>query len=276
MLHWSQEASTGWTRNSWGCSMAKRACLSLMTGLGRERRIGTGRRTESTIRPPAHARCAIRVGPLPARPASARSSRVDAAHARSYAGSSGSAPKAEEHGLQERGSVTSSEFSFLALGLILGLVTGAALVELFRARPPSPHEVRLTVSHNAIPGRSSTLAEDAFIAVGPEPARGGPADRRLTGAPAASGAAERRTNLRYEWPSPPLHRPSMAGAIPIGPRPAGAALRPGRIMAPSLPLTGIPPERSSGPDAQLVGIPISGGNDPVLGPLRTAPPLAPA
>jgi hypothetical protein len=24
MLHWSQEASTGWTRNSWGGSMAKR------------------------------------------------------------------------------------------------------------------------------------------------------------------------------------------------------------------------------------------------------------
>jgi hypothetical protein len=164
--------------------------------------------------------------------------------------------------------VTASEFSFLALGLILGLVTGAALVELFRARPPSPHEVRLTVSHNAIPGRSSTLAEDAFVAVGPEPARGGPADRRLAGAPAASAAAERRTNVRYEWPSPPLHRPSMAGAIPIGPGPGGAALRPGRIMEPSLPLTGIPPGRSSGPDGHLVGIPISGGDDPVLGALR--------
>jgi hypothetical protein len=39
-------------------------------------------------------------------------------------------------------------------------------------------------------------------------------------------------------------------------------------MAPSLPLTGIPAERSSGPDAKLVGIPISGGDDPVLGALR--------
>ena len=40
-------------------------------------------------------------------------------------------------------------------------------------------------------------------------------------------------------------------------------------MAPSLPLTGIPPERSSGPDARLVGIPISGGDDLVLGALRS-------
>ena len=77
--------------------------------------------------------------------------------------------------------MTAGEFSFLALGLILGLVTGAALVELFRARPPAPHEVRLTVSHDAIPRRrASTLADDAFISVGPEPARGGPADRRLS------------------------------------------------------------------------------------------------
>src|SRR4029078_4056632 len=58
MLHWSQEASTGWTRNSWGCSMAKRACLSLMTGLGRERRIGTG--PTHGIYHPSPARCTMR------------------------------------------------------------------------------------------------------------------------------------------------------------------------------------------------------------------------
>ena len=88
--------------------------------------------------------------------------------------------------------MTASEFSFLALGLVLGLVTGAALVELFRARPASSHEVRLTVAHDAIPRRSATLADDAFVAAGPEPARGGPADRRLGGAPATS--ADRRTS----------------------------------------------------------------------------------
>jgi hypothetical protein len=166
--------------------------------------------------------------------------------------------------------VTASEFSFLALGLVLGLVTGAALVELFRARPASSHEVRLTVAHDAIPRRSSTLADDAFVAAGPEPARGGPADRRLGGAPAAAAAAERRTNVRYEWPMPPARRPSMAGAIPIGPGRSGPAPSPGRIMEPALPLTGIPPERTKGPEARMVAIPISGGDDPVLGALRGA------
>jgi hypothetical protein len=167
--------------------------------------------------------------------------------------------------------VTASEFSFLALGLVLGLVAGAALVELFRARPPAGHEVRLTVSHDAIPRRSATLAEDAFVSVGPEPARGGPADRRFAGAGAAAGAVERRTNVRYQWPSPPVGRPSMAGAIPIGPGRREDDARVGQIMEPSLPLTGIPPSRGSGPDA-LLGIAISGGDDPVLGALIGGPP----
>lgn len=164
--------------------------------------------------------------------------------------------------------MTASEFSFLALGLILGLVTGAALVELFRARPPAPHEVRLTVSHDAIPRRPSTLADDAFTSAGPQPARGGPADRRLAGASATSGTAQRRTDVRYEWPSGAVGGPSMAGAIPIGRGPGVAVPVPGRIMLPSLPLTGVPPMRPSGPDGQMVGIPISGGDDPVLGALR--------
>ena len=34
--------------------------------------------------------------------------------------------------------MTASEFSFLALGLILGVVSGAALIEIVRARPPAP------------------------------------------------------------------------------------------------------------------------------------------
>ncbi len=70
----------------------------------------------------------------------------------------------------------------------------------------------------------------------------------------------------------------MAGAIPIGPGPGGDALGPGRVMEPALPLTGIPPKPSSGPDAQLIGIPISGGDDPVFGELRsgTGPERSPA
>jgi hypothetical protein len=40
-------------------------------------------------------------------------------------------------------------------------------------------------------------------------------------------------------------------------------------MEPALPLTGIPPERTKGPEARMVGIPVSGGHDPVLGALRS-------
>src|SRR3954453_5034549 len=89
------------------------------------------------------------------------------------------APRAKEHEPRNADGVTASEFSFLALGLVLGLVSGAAIVEFVRARPLSPHEVKLTISHDAIPRRASTLADDAFTVAAPEPARGGPADRRL-------------------------------------------------------------------------------------------------
>src|SRR6476619_6697436 len=99
----------------------------------------------------------------PAQEAATGPPQVDSLHARSYAGPNGWALEAEEHGLRDRDSVTASEFSFLALGLVLGLVTGAALIELFRARPPSSHDVRLTVAHDALP-RASALLIDAWVA----------------------------------------------------------------------------------------------------------------
>jgi hypothetical protein len=145
--------------------------------------------------------------------------------------------------------VTPSEFSFLALGLILGAVSGAALVELIRARPPSPHEVRVTVAHDAIPRRATTLADDAFVTVGPEPARGGPADRRVVGDAMPAGGADRRTTVRFAEPRSPAVAPSMAGAIPITPDPSEPPV-PGRIMEPALPLTGIPPARDQDPTGQ--------------------------
>ncbi len=109
----------------------------------------------------------------------------------------------KEHEPRDAGSVTASEFSFLAFGLILGLATGAALVELIRARPPAPREVRLTVSHDAIPRRSTTLADDAFTTAGPEPARGGPADRRTIGIGVMDPTLDRRTHvLNGQAPEP--------------------------------------------------------------------------
>lgn len=171
--------------------------------------------------------------------------------------------------------MTASEFSFLALGLILGLVSGAALVELVRARPPVPRQVRLTVTHDAIPRRSTTLADDAFTAARPEPARGGPADRRWATGVMPSGVLDRRTTVRFAsavgagaGDIPATGGASMAGAIPITPGPD--VPRPDRIMEPTRPLAGVPPARPSGSSAELVGIPISSGDDPVYTALRLA------
>ena len=171
--------------------------------------------------------------------------------------------------------MTASEFSFLALGLVLGVVTGAALVEFIRARPPAPREVKLTVAHDAIPRRATTLADDAFVAAGPEPARGGPADRREVGGLTPGSGSERRTTVRFADASatagtasgaggadatPTSSAPSMAGAIPIVRAPDPPVL--GSTMEPALPLTG--PEPAEGAPSPLVGIPISSGEEPAL------------
>ena len=126
--------------------------------------------------------------------------------------------------------MTVSEFMFLAIGLALGVASGAALIEVIRARPPARREVRLTVSRDAIPRRrASTLADDAFVMVGPEPARGGPADRRALDGPAPLGTPERRTNVL----SPA--RPGMVGvSISAGADPMLGALQAGsRDAAPT-------------------------------------------
>jgi hypothetical protein len=168
--------------------------------------------------------------------------------------------------------VTASEFSFLALGLVLGLVSGAAIIEFVRARPPAPREVRLTVAHDAVPRRSSTLADDAFTVAGPEPARGGPADRRLLGSPLPAGAQDRRTSVRLSQAAATAAaevgaQMSAPGAIPIareaGSRPSGRPMEPASPLPPS---SSQPPPGSSQPPAgpsAMVGIPVSTGEDPV-------------
>jgi hypothetical protein len=74
--------------------------------------------------------------------------------------------------------VTASEFAFLALGLVLGTAAGAAIIEVLRARPPSPREVRVTMAPSSVPTRSATLAVDPFQPPLGGPAPGGPGDRR--------------------------------------------------------------------------------------------------
>lgn len=139
--------------------------------------------------------------------------------------------------------MTATEFTFLAIGLVLGMASGAALIEVIRARPPARRDVRVTVSQDAVPRRrATTLADDAFVTVGPAPARGGPADRRALETPAPVGAVDRRTNV----PSGDLRSGSLTG-------------------------------RTMRPAAEMVGMPIARGSDPVLGELqaRAAAPLRP-
>src|SRR3954466_6241994 len=187
------------------------------------------------------------------------------------------APRAKEHEPRDADGVTASEFSFLALGLVLGLVSGAAIIEFVRARPPAPREVRLTVAHDAVPRRWSPLADDAFALAGPEPARGGPADRRLLGSPLPAGARDRRTRVRLSPAAATAAaevgaRMAVPGAIPITREPGPPA--PGRTMEPASPLSASPSQPPAGP-APMVGIPVSTGEDPVTkailgGPLRSS------
>ena len=109
-----------------------------------------------------------------------------------------------------------SEFSFLAFGLLLGVVSGAALVEVLRARPPAAREVRVTVAHDAIPRRrGSTLADDAFSQPSPQPARGGPADRRTDDSPTLLASQDRRTTVHIAPAVQAVGIPIYVGEDPI-------------------------------------------------------------
>ena len=50
--------------------------------------------------------------------------------------------------------MSATEVFFLALGLSLGVAVGAAFLDVVRAKPPRP-EVRLTITHNALPRRDA-------------------------------------------------------------------------------------------------------------------------
>ena len=136
--------------------------------------------------------------------------------------------------------MTASEFAFLALGLVLGVASGSALVMVLGSRPAA-REVRLTVEHDAVPRRGATLSSDAFNAAHGEVARGGPADRRVLDrdmpvsdprgrapVPVLSSAApwaSISSNLRTSVPSGPIS--SALSTIPVaaGRDPAIDALR---------------------------------------------------
>lgn len=111
-----------------------------------------------------------------------------------------------------------SEFAFLALGLVLGAASGAALVIVLRSRPPTP-EVRVTVSHDAVPRRAATLSSDAFTISATEPARGGPADRRRIDRPDGSSDESDSSESRVRSAAAAASRPGLMGrtSVPFGP-----------------------------------------------------------
>jgi hypothetical protein len=137
--------------------------------------------------------------------------------------------------------VTASEFAFMALGLVLGVVCGAALIEVLRARPSARREVRVTVAPNSIARRrSTTLADIEPHMTASGPARAGPGDRRW---------------LDREEPGnePPADRTPTSDdrtGVPVGPAPAF------RLA-------------SAGTD---VGIAISSEPDPMMAALRASVP----
>ena len=133
-----------------------------------------------------------------------------------------------------------SEFAFLALGLVLGVASGSALVMVLGSRPPA-REVRLTVGHDAVPRRAATLSSDAFLTSPAEPARGGPADRRRLD--------------RDEAPAEPA-RPSLIPAMAI----AGSGPGTGVFMR--------TPVLSGATATSALGIPIVPERDPVLDAIR--------
>ena len=114
--------------------------------------------------------------------------------------------------------VTGSELAFLVVGLGLGIAAGVVLASVRRTKPRASGEVRVTVTTDAIPRRSATLASEG-MADAPAPARGGPAD---AAAPNAPPAADRTPVRPADVPVPTLtpSRVATTGgglvAVPMG------------------------------------------------------------
>jgi hypothetical protein len=163
--------------------------------------------------------------------------------------------------------LTASEVAFLIFGLVLGVASGATLIEVLRARPPASRHIRVTVAPNAIQGRmAATLSEPSTAADVHGPARGGPGDRRsaddpgFEAEPVGPGRRQDDGPARAAAATEPSHRTP----VPSSDAPSGSpsASRAGR----SAPLWLRPAGGAPGPD--LVGVPISLEPDPITSALR--------
>jgi hypothetical protein len=148
--------------------------------------------------------------------------------------------------------LTGSEIAFLAIGLILGVMAGAALIATLRSRSTPAREVRITVAPDAVPRRrASTLANDAFTdsPVALDPARYGPADRTAFPVDGRNG--------------------SSTGTPVLTPRPGTISEPAFRLVDPRADANGAGPET---PDRLVTAqaMPVSSGVDPMLTALRAS------
>lgn len=118
--------------------------------------------------------------------------------------------------------MTASELAFLALGLFLGIAAGAAFLMIVGGRT-GHRDVRVTVTRDAVPSRSKTLSQDAFLPPTAGPAPGGPGDRRTVD---RSGSAAPQTGEPVAPRAPvgipievPVAAPTSAAVAPIAPAP---------------------------------------------------------
>lgn len=153
--------------------------------------------------------------------------------------------------------MTASEFAFLALGLMLGVASGAALLEVVRSRPPAPREVRLTVAPNSVPRRAAaTLSTGALAVDAGGVARGGPADRR---------GADRDAPPNDPPPVAPRDPgPGPADSVARGTAPGGVTVGGGTGDRAGAPTTA-PLAAAAG---SMVGVPIHREADPSMAALR--------
>ena len=142
--------------------------------------------------------------------------------------------------------MNANEFAFLAVGLLLGVASGAALVVVLRARPPAPREVRLTISPDAIPRRrGSTLAGDAFALATAGVARGGPTDYDTDDHDGGGPRPGYRTDVRSGGATAAVRATAVATSVPAM---VGFRVEPGhdpmfQAMAHAAPDAGEAPER---------------------------------
>lgn len=170
--------------------------------------------------------------------------------------------------------MTASEFAFLALGLVLGVASGSAIVVVLGSRPPA-REIRLTVGHDAVPRRAATLSSDAFTAHN-EPARGGPADRRRLDRDAPPNDPPPRVPMGGSGiPGVPVMGGTTAFSTAAGGPVPGLGIR---TTVPSWPTTGAAgslPARPTLPDRPVMSaIAVVPQRDPAIDALRIEAVLA--